>query len=65
MPLLQYICPNCKKAFEELVKRCDEQIRCPDCGAVAERSYSGEMFTSTGKPSKKCSGNCKTCGGCG
>lgn len=65
MPLLQYVCPDCGKAFEEIVKRCDEQVKCPDCGAVAKRSYSGEIFTSTGKPAKKCNGNCKTCGGCG
>jgi hypothetical protein len=28
------------------------------------RDYSGDMFSATGKQSKKCSGNCKTCSGC-
>ena len=64
MPLLQYYCKNCKKAFEELVKSHEEEVRCPTCGRVAERSYCGQMFSATGKQSKKCSGNCKTCGGC-
>lgn len=64
MPILQYRCEKCNKNFEELVKRFDETVLCPDCGEKAERSYCGEMFSSTGKPTKKCSGNCKTCGGC-
>ena len=64
MPILQYVCKNCKKSFEELVKKYDETVICPDCGQIAERSYSGEMFSATGKSGKKCNGNCKTCGGC-
>ncbi|MDE6505442.1 MAG: zinc ribbon domain-containing protein [Clostridia bacterium] len=64
MPLLQYRCARCKKTFEELVKRFDNEVFCPDCGGKCERSYSGEVFSSTGKPAKKCNGNCKTCGGC-
>lgn len=64
MPLYQYVCPKCGKHFEELVKKfCDGAV-CPVCGATAERSYSGEIYSATGKPVKKCSGNCKTCGGC-
>lgn len=64
MPFLQYKCPRCGKEFDELVKDCHEEVACPDCGEKAERSYSGKMFSSTGKPSKKCSGHCATCGGC-
>lgn len=64
MPILQYRCPECGKQFEELVKKYTDQVKCPDCGGAAERSFCGEMFTATGKQSKKCSGNCKTCGGC-
>lgn len=64
MPLLQYVCKNCKKSFEELVKNFDDEVKCPDCGKTAERSYCGQMFSSTGKQSRKCSGNCKTCSGC-
>lgn len=64
MPILQYQCRICGNEFEELVKKYDDKVVCPKCGAVAERSYSGAVYSATGKPVKKCSGNCKTCGGC-
>ncbi len=54
----------CGKEFEELVKKATDEVNCPDCGKPATRCYSGAMFSATGKPVKKCSGNCKTCGGC-
>lgn len=64
MPILQYKCPKCGKEFEELVKKYDERVLCRECGTEAVRSYSGSVWSATGKPAKKCSGNCKTCGGC-
>ncbi len=64
MPFLQYKCKACEERFEELVKVYTDEVRCPKCGGETERDYSGEMFSATGKPTKKCSGNCKTCGGC-
>ncbi|MDE5943164.1 MAG: zinc ribbon domain-containing protein [Clostridia bacterium] len=64
MPVLQYACTNCGKKFDELVKQHDETVRCPDCGNIAQRLWSGEIYSATGKPAKKCSGNCKTCSGC-
>lgn len=64
MPVLQYRCPKCGKEFEELVNKFDDEVLCPDCKNRAERSWSGKMWSSTGKPSKKCSGHCSTCGGC-
>lgn len=64
MPFLQYVCEKCGKRFEELVKSHLDEVFCPVCKEKARRDYSGEMFSATGKTSKKCSGNCKTCGGC-
>ena len=64
MPLLQYKCKKCNIEFEELVKDITEEVKCPNCLEKAERSYSGEILSATGKTVKKCSGNCKTCGGC-
>lgn len=64
MPLLQYKCKNCGKRFDELVKSHLDKVLCPDCKSETERDYSGAMYSATGKTSKKCSGNCKTCGGC-
>jgi len=64
MPLLQYKCKQCQKRFDELVTSYLDEVKCPVCGGETERDYSGDMFSETGKQSKKCSGNCKTCGGC-
>ncbi len=64
MPFLQYKCQKCGKRFEELVKVYTDKVSCPDCGGETSRDYSGEMYSATGKANKKCSGNCKTCGGC-
>ena len=65
MPLLEYKCKNCGKIFDELVKKYDDDVFCPDCNQKAERNYSGQMYTQTGKQTKKCTGNCKNCSGCG
>ena len=64
MALLQYKCVNCNQEFEELVKDSSVKVFCPKCKGEAQRIYSGQMFSSTGKTIKKCSGNCKTCSGC-
>ena len=64
MPVLHYVCPACGKKFEELVKKYDDPLVSPACGPAAAREWSGEMFSATGNPVKKCTGNCKTCGGC-
>lgn len=64
MPILQYRCEKCGGEFEELVKNHDCEVRCPKCGQIAKRCWSGEIFSATGKQTKKCSGNCKSCGGC-
>lgn len=64
MAILDYYCENCKKNFEELVKSPDDSVLCPVCGKPARREWSGCVYSATGKPGKKCSGNCATCGGC-
>ncbi len=65
MPVLQYHCTQCGKKFEELVKNYEEEVNCPDCGQKAGRCYSGKVYTALGKPTKKCSGKCSECNGCG
>ncbi|MBQ9729046.1 MAG: zinc ribbon domain-containing protein [Clostridia bacterium] len=64
MPFLQYKCESCGKKFDEYVKVYTDPVRCPYCQGVTRRDYSGAVYSSTGQQSKKCSGNCKTCGGC-
>ena len=34
MPVLQYVCPACGRKFEELVKKFDDPVVCPACGAA-------------------------------
>lgn len=63
MKFLQFRCTSCGKQFEELVKE-GELPSCPACGGASERSYSGKIYTATGKCGSACSGDCKTCGGC-
>ena len=64
MPFLQYKCKACGKQFEELVAHHTMEVKCPECGGETERDYTGTMYSATGKPTKKCSGNCKSCSGC-
>ena len=64
MPILQYKCNVCQKKFEEMVQKFDDEVRCPQCGGACARDYSGSIFSATGRKSKNCGGNCKTCGGC-
>ncbi len=64
MPFLQYKCKECGKRFEELVARHTDKVVCPACGGETVRDYTGTVYSATGKQSKACTGNCKTCGGC-
>ena len=61
MKLFEYKCRTCGKVFEEMVKNYDDEVKCPVCGNVAEKNYSGTVYTQTGKQSGACSGNCATC----
>ncbi len=63
MPVLQYICKNCNKNFEELVKKHDEEVLCPVCKNRAERVWGGKMFTTPVFSSKNSRANCSPCGG--
>ena len=64
MPFLQYKCLSCGKQFEELVAKYDDTVSCPACGGETKRDFTGELYSATGKQTKKCTGNCRTCGGC-
>lgn len=64
MPLFDYKCPSCGKKQTLLVKTYDQTINCPDCNAVMEKDYSGNVTGGLGKKTSSCTGNCKTCSGC-
>jgi putative FmdB family regulatory protein len=41
MPIYEYRCATCAERFEELVRRPDDPVTCPECGGVeAERVLS-------------------------
>jgi len=65
MPIFEYKCKNCGNTFDELVKDCNQAVTCPKCGQTADRSYSGKVYSATGKSTGGCSGNCSNCSGCG
>ena len=64
MPFFEYKCRKCGKIFEEYVKKFDDEVKCPDCGEIAGKNYSGAVYSSTGAKKINCTGYCKTCGGC-
>lgn len=65
MPMYSFRCPSCGRRFEELlsVARKDEAV-CPDCGAKAEREWTGKCAFGA-KRAGGCSGSCEHCPGCG
>ena len=41
MPIYEYRCESCAERFEELVRRPDDTVSCPECGGTeAERLLS-------------------------
>lgn len=64
MPLFEFKCEKCGKETEEFVKNCEVSVKCPVCGEVMSRVYSGKIYSSIGKKSGGCSGDCKHCSGC-
>lgn len=40
MPIFDYICTECKKVFEKLVRTDTAKVECPSCGGSAEKKVS-------------------------
>ena len=71
MPMFDYVCSACGAEFEELVRKPDETVSCPECGAaqclrqLAKVAFSvgAKFVASTG--SGACSGcsatSCSSC----
>ena len=71
MPMFDFVCPRCGAQFEDLVKKADEKVECPECQCAAcERQLAkvafsvGDKFVAS-SGSSACSG-CSTssCSGC-
>ncbi|HLA77344.1 MAG TPA: zinc ribbon domain-containing protein [Vicinamibacteria bacterium] len=67
MPLYEYRCADCGKAFEKLVARWGQGVSCPACHSTAvEKQLSSFAMTASASPSPAPSGGGGCCGGgCG
>ncbi len=67
MPIYEYRCRSCGALFETLVRRSDEAVRCPECGADApEKRISAHAVGAAAAPEPGCaSGACAPAIGCG
>lgn len=70
MPIYEYVCKNCEKGFEVLVRSSSQEIHCPGCqGKEVEKQFStfgmksGDKFvSSSGSGCGSCSShNCQSC----
>ena len=71
MPIYEYACMECEEHFEELVRRDDQVVSCPSCGAakvlkqMSSFAFAGTKsqpsFTVGGGRGGCCGGSC----GCG
>ena len=68
MPLYSFRCPECGRRFEELLTvEHKDRVPCPDCGAKAEREWTGKCSfgakyaSSRGERPAECA-NCPMCG---
>ena len=73
MPIYEYICKDCKKPFEKLVRKASEKISCPQCGSrrhtmqysvVAAPAKSGNGSSVCERSGGEGCGGCPP-GGCG
>ena len=50
MPIYEFLCNKCKREFEELVLKEDEQVKCPDCGSGDTQKLMSACKFRTGGP---------------
>ena len=67
MPIYEYTCQSCEKAFEELVRSADQAVSCPECGSnkVQKRLsvFAARDAAPAHQPSERCCG-CPDRGSC-
>ncbi len=63
MPIFEYRCVKCGKAFEKLVRSQSEKVLCPSCLSTVERQLSVFAAPPSSQASKCASGDsCPTAG---
>ena len=61
MPLYEYVCRGCGRAFERYVRAWGDAVACPSCASPSvEKKVSSFAFTSAGGSASSSAG-----GGCG
>jgi putative FmdB family regulatory protein len=70
MPVYEYICRDCGRAFERYVQRWSEAVSCPSCAGAVEKqlstfSMAGGASSSGGSMTGGSGGGCCGGGGCG
>ena len=66
MPIYEYVCSECRTAFEKLVRRFGEDVTCPSCrsGAV-DKQISTFAVATASSGSQVLEGCGRSDGGCG
>jgi len=62
MPIYEYVCEDCHKPYEKLVRKAGEKVECPACGSGKAKMQLSVFSAQTGGSTKKMSGGG---GGCG
>ena len=69
MPIYEYACMECESHFEELVRRAEQAVLCPECGAAdvlkQMSSFAVAGVSSQPRPSGGGGGCCGGSCGCG
>lgn len=76
MPIYEYVCSDCRAAFEKLVRRWGEKVSCPSCSsaavdkqistfAVAASSSGPQAFEGCGRDDGGCGASACGGGACG
>ncbi|RPI58017.1 MAG: zinc ribbon domain-containing protein [Planctomycetaceae bacterium] len=62
MPVYEYICDDCSKAFEALTSMSKPSVPCPDCGSKKVTRQFSTFAAHMGAPSPCKSGTCPSSG---
>jgi putative FmdB family regulatory protein len=65
MPLYEYVCDDCKRGFEKLVRTWSESVTCPECDSTAVEKQLSSFAVQGGGPSPARGGCGCGRGGCG
>ncbi len=56
MPIYEYVCEDCRRAFEKLVRRWGDAVDCPACGSGSVEKQLSTFAVSASSSSSDASG---------